>query len=103
MSETVVETIALPAKISQLQLVELKTYVDSFLNDGQMVKFDASLLQSADGALLQFLLVFAKSHSAENPVILNANNVLLDALKDIGVSAEFMSGFIDGNAVECTA
>jgi len=103
MSEAVVETIALPAAISRLQLIELKTYVDGFLIKGKIVKFDASMLQKVDGALLQFLLVYVRSYPAENPVVFNATSELLDALNDIGVSAELMASFTVGKALECAA
>lgn len=79
--------IELPGQFAQVQLAALKEIVDHRLEGGAAIQFDASALERIDGAAVQFLLSVSKTQTATDaaPLVVNANEVLLNALTDMDV------------------
>ncbi|MFK7862343.1 MAG: STAS domain-containing protein [Granulosicoccus sp.] len=89
MSSGVVQVVELPSHFSQVQLAGLKAIVDHHVVDGEIVQFDAQNLERIDGAAVQFLLALSlKQAAADEPVtvVVNSNEVLTNALDDMGMS-----------------
>jgi ABC-type transporter Mla MlaB component len=80
--------IDLPGHFSQVQLAGLKELVDHHKEGGSVIQFDASALERIDGAAVQFLLSVSKTQAGGDAaaLVINANEVLISALSDMGVS-----------------
>ena len=86
MSESQTSAIELPSQFAQVQLSALKELVDHQHEGGATVQFDGSALERIDGAAVQFLLSVSKAQASEQaPLVINANEVLLSALDDMGM------------------
>lgn len=82
------QVVDLPSHFSQVQLAGLKTLVDHHVEDGHPVQFNAGELERIDGAAVQFLLAISKLQSKSDEgtaIVVNTNEVLINALNDMGV------------------
>lgn len=88
MSESATGAIELPGQFAQVQLAGLKELVDHRRDGGAVIQFDAHALERIDGAAVQFLLSVSNMQSGNDssPLVINANEVLLSALADMGVA-----------------
>lgn len=95
MSDSAQNEVALPAEFLQTALTDLKTSVDETAANGKKTTLNAHLVERFDGAALQFLMAFANSDISATPCVSNMSTPLASALKDIGVSAEYISSNFD--------
>ncbi len=80
------QVIELPSQFVQVQLNGLKSIVDNHRQDNQLVKFDASEVERVDGAAVQFLLAVSQLQlQMQGAMVVNANEVMLNAFNDMGV------------------
>lgn len=98
------QVIELPSHFSQVQLAGLKDVIDHHCENGHPIRFDASALDRIDGAAVQFLLAVSNMQSAANnsdALVINTNEVLNKALKDMGMSdlIKTDSGDTEGSGV----
>ncbi|MFK8079974.1 MAG: STAS domain-containing protein [Granulosicoccus sp.] len=103
MSGAEVKIVELPGHFSQVQLAGLKTIVDHHVVDGHAIQFDATEMDRIDGAAVQFLLsVSAMQKAADNHgvMVVNSNQVLKNALNDMGVADLIKIDSVDTPAPE---
>jgi hypothetical protein len=91
MSESTTQVLALPEEFLQTALSDLKISADEIATAGKLAVLDAQPVERFDGAALQFLLAFASSKVSASPCVKNLSMPLATALKDIGVSSEYIS------------
>lgn len=88
MSTDNIKLVQLPSIFSQVQLSGLKEVVDHHLENGHRVEFDSADVDRIDGAAVQFLVAISKFQSSvDNPsqLMKNTNDVVINALDDMGV------------------
>ena len=87
MSDKAIKLIPLPGQFVQVQLGALKEIVNHQYEDGGVVQFDAHELERMDGSAAQFLLAVTKAQESDGPaLVINANEILTNALTDMGLN-----------------
>lgn len=92
MSTEQLQIIELPSHFIQVQLGGLKAIVDNHRQDNCRVQFDATEVERIDGAAVQFLISISQLQAQADKqdvvvvVVVNANEIITNALNDMGVA-----------------